>query len=159
MPSMFFPDEPVPLDAVREMAALLKANGLGKIALESDTEGVGRLRLNLKRETFTLAPVVGAPESVEAVALPLEEVEASVEPELITARGVLAPCVGVYRAPKKPLQVGDAVKNGQVVAVVESLRVPNEVVAPFDGTVVELPSLEGQGVEWGQTLLVLEPAS
>ena len=148
----------MPLEAVREMAALLKSNGLGKIALESDTEGVGRLRLNLKRETFALAPVAATGEVGETLSDAEIEVDTVPAPDEMTARGVLAPCVGVYRAPKKPLQVGDVVKSGQVVAVVESLRVPNEVLAPFDGRVVELPSLEGQGVEWGQTLLILEPA-
>ena len=156
---MFFPDEPVPASVVRELAALLKDNGLGKLTLESNG-AQGQLRLNLKRD-FVMAP---APTTVaiEMETETSEVVEGATEvaaPQTSGARAVAAPCVGVYRTPKKPFQIGEAVKKGQVVAVVESLRVPNEVVAPFDGTVVELPSLEGQGVEWGQTLLVLEPTS
>ncbi len=157
---MFFPDEPVPASVVRELAALLKDNGLGKIALESKGEQ-GQLCLTLKRETFSFAP---APATV-VVASSDENLEVETgggevaEPLSTQTKEIPAPCVGVYRAPKKPLQIGDLVKKGQLVAIVESLRVPNEVVAPFDGSVVELPSLEGQGVEWGQTLLVLEPAS
>ncbi len=157
---MFFPDEPVPASVVRELAALLKENGLGKIALESNG-AQGLLRLNLKRDTFALvsSSVATPPDVSESQTSDVAQNEVETPaPQLTGTHQVAAPCVGVYRAPKKPFQIGDLVKKGQVVAVVESLRVPNEVVAPFDGTVVELPSLEGQGVEWGQTLLVLEPA-
>ena len=148
----------MPVEVVRELAALLKTNGLGKIALESNG-AQGQIRLNLKRETFAMALAPAVPVELDTETSEVAEGEDEVAaPQSGGARAVVAPCVGVYRAPKKPFHIGEPVKKGQVVAVVESLRVPNEVVAPFDGIVVDLPSLEGQGVEWGQTLLVLEPA-
>lgn len=155
---VFFPDEPVPLDVLREVAALLAAHDLSEIALETTGSGPV-MRLRLERETFVAAPVV--PVLAPGSALELVEeagsfvVEVPVEFE---RTAVVAPCVGVFRSPKKPLAEGDEVKARQLVGAVESLRVPNEVYAPFDGRVVEMPVVEGQGVEWGQTLLVIEPA-
>ncbi|BCM93432.1 hypothetical protein IAD21_05323 [Abditibacteriota bacterium] len=163
---VFFPDEPVPLEVVRELAALLATNGLSELTLESKGEE-DALRLSLERETrvYTAAPV--APESVTTGPVISEESktatsEASTQTSATQNKAtheVGAPCVGVYRAPKKPLLVGDSVQSGQVIAVVESLHVPNEVPAPFDATILEIPALDGEGVEWGQTLLILEPAS
>ncbi len=155
---VFFPDETLPLDVVREVAALLKAGDLGEITLESKGDR-NSLRFKIERETFVAAP---APVSVAAEAATeiVEEAGASVveTPVVFERTEVVAPCVGVFRAPKKPLSHGDEVTARQLVGVVESLRVPNEVYAPFDGRVVELCVVEGQGVEWGQILLVLEPA-
>jgi acetyl-CoA carboxylase biotin carboxyl carrier protein len=156
---VFFPDEPVPLEVVREVAALLKAADLGEIALESKSGGNG-LRLKIERETFVAAPV-----SLPVVAQTSGELAEDAESFVVEApvaferTEVVAPCVGVFRSPKKPLSLGDQVKARQLVGSVESLRVPNEVYAPFDGRVVEMPVVEGQGVEWGQVLLVLEPSS
>lgn len=149
----------MPLDVVREVAALLRANGLGEIALESTNEQ-NPLRLKIERETFVAAPAIVVATAAD-VAEVGSEIEASEEETALAlseeAREIGAPCVGVYRGPKKALAVGDVVRSGQVIGVVESLRVPNEVVAPFNGRVLELPVVEGQGIEWGQTLLVLEP--
>lgn len=160
---MFFPDEPVPLEVVRDLAALLATNGLSELTLESK-DADNALRLSLGRETLVYAAPV-APATAASVSAPVEAGDAALsleemtqEPTTLggTAHEVGSPCVGIYRAPKKPLQVGDSVKSGQVIAVVESLRVPNDVIAPFDGKVVEMPVREGEGVEWGQTLLILE---
>ena len=50
-------------------------------------------------------------------------------------------------------------KARQIVGAVESLKVLNEVYAPWDGFVVEILAFEGQAIEWGQPLLILEPSS
>ena len=156
---VFFPVEPVPLEVVREVAALLKAGDLGELTLKSKGDEKA-LRLKMERETFFAAPVA-SPISVEVATESVAEAGFSVYevPVVFERTDVLAPCVGVFRAPKKPLSPGDEVTARQLVGVVESLRVPNEIYAPFDGRVVELCVVEGQGVEWGQILLVLEPAS
>jgi biotin carboxyl carrier protein len=70
--------------------------------------------------------------------------------------------VGIYRRAAKHgakpfVSVGDTVEEGQIVAAVEALNLVNEVEAPLNGSVVELPLKDGQAVEYGQTLVVIRP--
>ncbi len=67
-----------------------------------------------------------------------------------------ANAVGLFRPLATPLQTGDEVRAGQVVAVVESLKIPNEVKSSTNGRVAEILVEDGQGVEYGQTLFVID---
>lgn len=78
------------------------------------------------------------------------------EPES-TGKVVKSPLVGVfYVAPgedKDPyVSVGDKVKKGQVLAIVEAMKLMNEIESEFDGTIVEVLVENGQTVEYGQPL-------
>ncbi|WP_323704685.1 acetyl-CoA carboxylase biotin carboxyl carrier protein [Mammaliicoccus sp. Dog046] len=58
---------------------------------------------------------------------------------------------------KQPLiKVGDAVKKGQLVGYIESMKVLNEVVSDFDGTVEEIHISHGEPVEYGQSIITLK---
>ena len=65
----------------------------------------------------------------------------------------------VYLAPEegaKPfVQVGDTVKKGQVVAIVEAMKLMNDIESDFDGEVAEILVENGQPVEYGQPLFVI----
>lgn len=69
---------------------------------------------------------------------------------------VSATAVGLFQHATPALAIGDGVKKGQVVGVVSSLKIPNSVLAPAAGRVAEFLVEEGQGVEYGQSLLALE---
>ncbi len=74
---------------------------------------------------------------------------------------VLSNWVGIVRRQRnsKPLvQVGDTVRRGQTLCLVDALGVQNEVRAPANGRVVEIFVEEGQAVEFGQPLMLLEIA-
>jgi len=76
-------------------------------------------------------------------------------------REVRSPLVGVFRTSMKPgskplVSVGSPVREGQIVAAVEALAVYNEVEAAQAGTIREILVEEGQAVEYGQPLFVLE---
>ena len=87
-----------------------------------------------------------------------ENTEESIEQkEVLTGNVINSPLVGtVYLAPEegaKPfVQVGDTVKKGQVVAIVEAMKLMNEIESDFDGTVTEILVKNGQAVEYGQPL-------
>ena len=70
---------------------------------------------------------------------------------------VKAPLVGTfYAAPAEDaepfIQVGDSVKKGQSVAIIEAMKLMNEIESDFDGTVTEILVKNGQAVEYGQPL-------
>jgi biotin carboxyl carrier protein len=76
---------------------------------------------------------------------------------------VAAPLVGIFHAWAKPggkplVMVGDCVKVGQRVGMIQSLNVFNEVETPVAGRIVELLVQEGQPVEYGQPLITIDGA-
>jgi acetyl-CoA carboxylase biotin carboxyl carrier protein len=137
---------------VREVAQLLQSQNLGEITLE--TAGA---RLTLKRPPYAVpapAPVLTEQETLDAAEL---EISAAVEAAKTAAVNIVSPAVGVFRDAKTPLQVGDTVAKKASLGAVETLNIPTELVAPVAGRITEILAIDGQGVEWGQTLLVLEP--
>ncbi|HIV53642.1 MAG TPA: acetyl-CoA carboxylase biotin carboxyl carrier protein [Candidatus Mediterraneibacter norwichensis] len=96
---------------------------------------------------------VNAPAGAEAPA------EASAEGEL-KGNVVKSPLVGTfYAAPAEDadpfVKVGDSVKEGQVLAIVEAMKLMNEIESDFTGTVTEILVENGQAVEYGQPLFVI----
>ena len=96
---------------------------------------------------------VNAPAGAEAPA------EASAEGEL-KGNVVKSPLVGTfYAAPAEDadpfVKVGDSVKEGQVLAIVEAMKLMNEIESDFTGTVTEILVENGQAVEFGQPLFVI----
>ncbi len=80
-----------------------------------------------------------------------------------TKHTIVAHLVGIFHAWGKPkggvlVTVGDQVKAGQLVATIESLNVINEVETPIAGRFVEILVQEGQPVEYGQPLMVIDSA-
>ena len=75
-----------------------------------------------------------------------------------------SPIVGTFFSASSPdappfVQVGSRVQKGQVVCIVEAMKVMNEIEAEFDGEVVEVIVSNGQPVEYGETLFRLRPSS
>ncbi len=73
---------------------------------------------------------------------------------------VKSPLVGTfYAAPAEDadpfVKVGDSVKEGQVLAIVEAMKLMNEIESDFTGTVTEILVENGQAVEFGQPLFVI----
>ena len=78
-----------------------------------------------------------------------------------TGKVVKSPIVGTFyaaAAPEKPpfVTVGQTVAKGDVLFIIESMKLMNEVQSEFDGTVKKILVENGQGVEYGQPILVLE---
>jgi acetyl-CoA carboxylase biotin carboxyl carrier protein len=75
---------------------------------------------------------------------------------------VTSPLVGTfYRSPSLDsppfIEVGSEVRKGDVLCIVESMKLMNEIEAEFDGVVVSILVENGQPVEYGQTLFLVEP--
>ena len=82
---------------------------------------------------------------------------------LETKHTIVAHLVGIFhtwgsRKGSVLVTIGDQVKAGQLVATVESLNVINEVETPIAGRVIEILVQEGQPVEYGQPLMVIDSA-
>ena len=99
------------------------------------------------------AAPVSAPADAEASAAVSAESE-------VKGNVVKSPLVGTfYAAPAEDadpfVKVGDSVKEGQVLAIVEAMKLMNEIESDFTGTVTEILVENGQAVEYGQPLFVI----
>lgn len=139
-----------PVETVREVAQILNQAHLSEISLEDTASGA---RLRLKR---AFAMPGAAPTQAEIAAHHEAQIEAEQEAQSEARISVTSPAVGVFRAAKVPLQIGDEVGKKALLGAVETLNIPTELYAAQSARVVEILVSEGQGVEWGQTLLVLE---
>ena len=109
-----------------------------------------------------IAPAVmpAAPVPAAASAAPANEEPGTAEAAAPAGNVVKSPLVGTfYAAPAEDaepyVKVGDSVKEGQVLAIVEAMKLMNEIESDFTGTVKEILVENGQGVEFGQALFVI----
>lgn len=109
-------------------------------------------------EVVAPAPVapVAAPAAVETPATPVEE--ASAPAQAAEGEVVESPLVGVaylFPSPEKPafVSVGDTVKKGQTLLIVEAMKVMNEVPAPKDGVITEILVANEEVVDYGKGLV------
>ena len=106
------------------------------------------------------APVVAAP----VVAAPAAAVEAApVVPATPAGHAVKSPMVGTFYAAPEPgvapfVQPGQSVRVGDVLCIIEVMKLMNTLRAEFDGTVREVAVRDAHPVEYGQVLMQVEPA-
>ena len=144
-----------PTETVRQVAQILNQTNLGEISLETPSG-----TLCVKREPIVAPPLpIQTPAQVEeareeAVAVAIaEQIEADAAAQITVA----SPAVGVFVAAKKPLKIGDEIAKKATLGSVETLNIPTDLVAPQNARVAEILVADGQGVEWGQPIFVLEP--
>lgn len=150
---------------IKELAKIMQETGITSLHL---TEGA--LDISMERNTAAPAPAV-QPVAVQApVAVPVSEVSAptaepaAVEPQAVGTTidfnhitEVKSPMVGVFYAAPSPdaqpyVQVGSKVKKGDVLCIIEAMKLMNEITAEQDGEIVDICVQSGQVVEYSQTL-------
>ncbi len=139
----------VDASAIRELAELLKETGLTEIEIEHNG---ARLRVS-KQTGGTMMAAAPAAAAAPATAAPTK-------PAGPNPGAVPSPMVGtVYSAPEpgaKPfISVGQAVKEGDTLFIVEAMKTMNPITAPRGGTVGEICVNDAQPVEFGQTLCII----
>lgn len=97
----------------------------------------------------------------EDIAVPQAEEKVFIEEIDMNVKTVTSPLVGtVYMAPaegEEPfVSVGDVVKKGQVLAIVEAMKLMNEIESEYDGVIKEICVNNEEAVEFGQKLFVIE---
>jgi acetyl-CoA carboxylase biotin carboxyl carrier protein len=153
-------------DLVRELANLLAETDLTEIEVEK-----GDLRIRVARSvtasvTVPMAPphfAAPAPQPLPVTATPITAAEASVaaKPSASHPGVVPSPMVGTaYRKPSpdaKPfIEIGSRVEVGERVLLIEAMKTFNDIAAPRAGTVTAIFVEDGQPVEYGEPLLVIE---
>jgi acetyl-CoA carboxylase biotin carboxyl carrier protein len=138
---------------VERLAKLLEKTGLTEIEYQ---EGTKRLRLSRGAAAGYAPMAMHAPSAPAAPAAP-----AAADPAKIPDDAVTSPMVGTaYMSPEPGapafVRVGDKVKEGQTLLIVEAMKVMNPIRSPRAGTVVRILVESGAPVEYGEPLIVLE---
>jgi acetyl-CoA carboxylase biotin carboxyl carrier protein len=135
----------VDADLVRKLSELLTETGLGEI----EYEDAGK-RIRVAMPGAAPASVSAAPVTVE------QSADAANHPGAVTS-----PMVGtIYMSPapgEAPfVRAGESVAEGQTILVVEAMKTFNEIAAPRSGTLARFIVSDGQPVEYGETLALIE---
>jgi len=147
---------------VKKLIELLDESGIAEIEI---TEGEESVRISRYPPGAPVAPIaVTAPAPVVApvpapVAAPAEAV-APVEPEE-DGFEVTAPMVGTVYAASSPgaapyVQVGDRVNEGDILCIIEAMKMMNQIEADVSGVIKSIRIQNGEPVEFGQTLFVID---
>ena len=150
------------LRQIRELVRLLESSSLTVLEIE---ENDLRVRLEKGQTTGIAQPVPAAlPQAVPA-ALPVETAPAPAPVadgtvDFNRLKEVKSPLVGIFYAAPSPgaepfAGVGSRVKKGDVLCVVEAMKLMNEITADADGEVIDVCVQNGQVVEFGQILFKL----
>ena len=148
---------PISADLVRELADILRDTDLSEIEVER-----GDLRLKIARQV-TAAPVmhaVAAPAPAAAPATAPAATAAAPAAPADNPDAVKSPMVGTAYLKPNPdasdfVKVGDQVKKGDTILLIEAMKTFNPITAEKSGTVTEILVADGQPVEYGEPLFVL----
>lgn len=140
---------------IESLAKLMKETGLTGLELVEEGQ-----QLRLERQVEVVAAPVAAPAPAAPVpATGAEALGVTHEEPAPVKEGtlVLAPTVGVFYSAPSPdarpfVEVGDQVKKGDTLCIIEAMKLMNEIPAEVDGTVAEICVGNGQVVEFNQPL-------
>jgi len=146
------------LKEIKELIALMNENDLMELEIERDGTKI-RLRKSASGKIETFAEQIASPKMQvgdRAQARPEEK-----KPEL-NLIPVKAPMVGTfYRTPgpdtKPYVEIGQVVEVGQVICIIEAMKLMNEIKSEVKGKVVEILVENARPVEYGQVLFMVEP--
>lgn len=141
-------------DEIKKLIDLLQESDITELQIEKEGS-----KLKIKREKFMSAfePAL----TVSKPAAPVQEnAEAANDQKLIT---INSPIVGIFysaQSPESPslVSVGNRVTKGQILCIVEAMKLMNEIESDTDGTVAKILVENGQPVEYGEPLFLIDPS-
>ncbi len=150
------------IEFIRKLVEIVEQSNIGEI--EISRFGT-RIRISKNGSRMIQAPPVQVVE--KEASPPVKETESKVEEKKEEKRpsnlvSIKAPLVGTfYRAPAPDappfVEVGDIVKPGQTVCIIEAMKVMNEIKSEVSGRIVEILVKNEEPVEYGQELFLIEP--
>ena len=143
-------------DLVRQLGGLLSELGLTEIEVDF---GGTRIRLSRNPAAMSAAPAPSGAAVTAAAPPPIAHVADAIS---VTGVTIESPMVGTfYRASSQTaepyVREGDIVKEGQIVCIIEAMKLMNEIETRASGRIVKILAENGQAVEYGQPLFLIEP--
>ena len=149
------------LRKLKTLIDLVAESGIAELEI---TEGEGKVRIvksgGAVVQQYVPAPVQ-TPVAAAAPAAPVAELPAPQAPAAPAGHVVKSPMVGTFYRSSSPgakpfVEVGSQVKEGETICIIEAMKILNEIEADKSGTVTKILGENGQAVEYGQPLFVIE---
>lgn len=146
---------------LRKLKTLIDLVSESNVSELEITEAEGKVRIvksaGVVQQFVAAAPVAAAPAA--ATAAPVAELPAP--PAAVVGHQVKSPMVGTFYRASAPgakpfIEIGAQVKEGDVLCIIEAMKILNEIEADKTGTVTRVLAENGQAVEYGQPLFVIE---
>ena len=150
------------IETISKLADIVNDKELSEITINANGGSItikGKKPLPVPPPVMAVPPV---PQAVQAAPQQPAEVPAAKAKEEINGGNIVkSPIVGTYYrspSPDKPpfVKVGDKVKKGDVIMIIESMKLMNEVQSEFDGVVERILVSDGQAVEFDQTIMIIK---
>ena len=149
------------VECIEALAKIVKENGLGRIKVNTED-----LEIVIEGRRCPPPPPMGVMPSTGMTAIsapvPSTAPAAADKPaETVSGNVITSPIIGTFYsspAPEKPafVKVGDSVNAGDVVCIIESMKLMNEINSEFSGKVAEIYVNNGDTVEYGQKIMRIE---
>ena len=149
------------IEYIEKIAKIISDNQLTEITLEDGEQAI-TIRKEMKVATQVAAV---APQAPVAAPMPAVNVTPAAKEDkpAVASKGtaITSPMVGAFYAAPAPgakpfVKVGDVVSAGQVVCIVEAMKLMNEIESEVSGKITEICVEDGQSVEYGQVLMYVE---
>jgi acetyl-CoA carboxylase biotin carboxyl carrier protein len=152
------------LKELEKIIKIVEKSEIAELEWEKNKERI-RIRKDFQGAPAAMTysiPAPSAPAPKAAAPAPTAESVLAPKAENTRAKEVLSPFVGTYYAAASPsapkyTEVGARVKKGDVLCIIEAMKIMNEIEAEFPGKVVSILVKDGQPVQYGQPLFQIEP--
>lgn len=144
-------------DYIEKLARIMNNNGLTEISLDD-----GEQAITIKKDA-TEVVTVAAPTITAQAPANTQQAQAAEEPQKPAPKGkaVTSPMVGTFYASSSPeaepfVEVGSEIKEGDVVCIIEAMKLMNEIKSEHAGKVIQICVKNGDPIEYGQVLMYVE---
>jgi len=155
------------LDEIKQLIEFIKSHELSEFELEHDGVKI-RIKSGSGHHVMPLPQMVAAPPVMAPVAAPTSSpappATAPAEDEGGELAMVKSPIVGTFYRAAEPgakalASVGDVVRKGQVLCIIEAMKLMNEIDSEYDGEIASVYVENGQAVQYGERLFAIRPTS
>ena len=151
---------------VKKLIEMLEESQLNEIEIKEGEESVKLVKATTvpvqeQIVTSNIAATASQPTAMNEVTSVESDTEELTEPETISGKTIDSPMVGTFYAAPNPgakdfVSVGDKISEGDVLCIIEAMKMMNEVKADSSGTVKQVLIENAEPVEFGQPLFVIE---
>jgi len=151
------------IDEIKELLQIFNESGVGELEVQRGEDRLRIKRASAQKE-YIVAPAPQPQTVAAAPAAPTIAAPAAAPQRALETDGMLvkSPIVGTYYDSPSPdapafVKVGDSVEPGQVLCIIESMKLMNEIEAEAGGTVIAKLVENGRPVEYGEALFSIRP--